>query len=112
MLDGAVPIVSHANEPADIFYENLAVSIFERFGRRAIIQLLRFIVIGAAFLLTSIAVSAKQKEKVSSICSSCGIYDNEGRVQLISTELKAEFAACASAGAALVYSSTLIYSWA
>jgi hypothetical protein len=98
-LDGAVPTVSIANEPADIFYENLGVSIFERFGRRAIIQLLRYLVICVAFVLTSIAVSAKQKRKVSSICTSCGIYDERGRVHLISMELKARFSACAVSGA-------------
>jgi hypothetical protein len=58
----------YPDEPADVFYENLGVSIAERWARRSSLRLLQYCVIGLAFLLTSAAVSAKSKGEITDDC--------------------------------------------
>ena len=65
------------------------------------LQALRFVVIGLAFLLTSAAVSAKEKGSVEDECLQCGIFDEAGVVNVADDATKEQWDACADSGALL-----------
>jgi hypothetical protein len=101
LFSPSVPLtVTRPDEPADIFYENLAVTALERFARRAGISVLRYFVVGASFVLTSVAAAAKHTAKVSTDCVACGIFDTGGALVAVAEDVKSAFNDCETLGAA------------